>query len=120
MNRIIIEDDGKNINLFFKYYGLKQYKGSELFSMPEQFSYKNYTFMKDKKLSYALEIDYKNNKVKVDLEKLYPNVDIAETLSNLKGKWIKKITEDEVEFEDGRKINLKDLNYKDIKSLIWW
>jgi len=68
----------------------------------------------------ALEIDYKNNKVKVDLSKLYPNIDIAETLSNLTGKWIKKISKNEVEFEDGTKINTKDLDYKLIKPLIWW
>jgi len=68
----------------------------------------------------ALELDYENNKIKVDLSKLYENIDIAETLSNLKGKWIKKITENEVEFEDGEKVNIKDLDYKLIKPLIWW
>ena len=68
----------------------------------------------------ALEIDYENNKVKVDLDKLYPNIDIAETLSNLTGKWIKKISDGEVEFEDGTKINTKDLDYRLIKPLIWW
>jgi len=47
-------------------------------------------------------------------------VDIAETLSNLTGKWIKKIRENEVEFEDGTIINTKDLDYKLIKPLIWW
>ncbi|MCD6226725.1 MAG: hypothetical protein J7J93_02945, partial [Candidatus Aenigmarchaeota archaeon] len=62
----------------------------------------------------------KNNKVKVDLSKLYPDIDIAETLSNLLGKWIKKISKNEVEFEDGEKINLKDLDYKIIRPLIWW
>ncbi len=68
----------------------------------------------------ALEFDYKNNEMKVDLLKLYSNIDIAETLSNLTGKWIKKIRADEVEFEDGTKINTKDLDYKLIKPLIWW
>jgi len=68
----------------------------------------------------ALEIDYEKEKVKVDLSKLYPNIDIAETLSNLTGKWIKKISESEVELEDGTKINIKDLDYKFIKPLIWW
>ena len=56
------------------------------------------------------------------------NIDIAETLSNLTGKWIKKITplpplqegNYEVEFEDGTKIDTKDLDYKLIKPLIWW
>lgn len=68
----------------------------------------------------ALEIDYQNNKVKVDLDKLYENIDIAETLSNLTGKWIKKVRENEVEFEDGTIINTEDLDYKFIKPLIWW
>ncbi|HON06305.1 MAG TPA: hypothetical protein P5065_08570 [Candidatus Ratteibacteria bacterium] len=47
----------------------------------------------------ALEIDYEKEKVKVDLSKLYPNIDIAETLSNLTGKWIKKIEENKVWLE---------------------
>jgi hypothetical protein len=76
--------------------------------------------MKDEKMLKTLEIDYENNKVKVDLDKLYPNIDIAETLSNLTGKWIKKINDGEVEFEDGTKIGTKDLDYKLIKPLIWW
>jgi hypothetical protein len=33
--------------------------------------------MKDEKMLSALEIDYENNKVKVDLSKLYPNINIA-------------------------------------------
>jgi len=68
----------------------------------------------------ALEIDYEKNKVKVDLNKLYTNIDIAESLSNITGKWIKKISAGEVEFEDGTKISTKDLDYKFIKPLIWW
>ncbi|MDD2593161.1 MAG: hypothetical protein PHT45_02260, partial [Bacteroidales bacterium] len=105
-------------------------------------------FLKDEKMLKALEIDYENDKVNVDLSQIYPNIDIAETLSNLTGKWIKKITpclpeaesplqeenntpsanagtplqegNYEVEFEDGTKINTKDLDYKLIKPLIWW
>ena len=76
--------------------------------------------MKDEKMLKALEIDYGNNKVTVDMAKLYPNIDIAETLSNLTGKWIKAIRKDEVEFTDGTKINTKELDYKLIKPLIWW
>ena len=64
--------------------------------------------------------DYKNNKVKVDLSKLYPDIDIAETLSNLRGKYIKKISKNEVEFEDGEKVDIKNLDYRMIKDLIWW
>ena len=67
--------------------------------------------MKDEKMLSALEIDYENNKVKVDLSKLYPNINIAETLSDLTSKWIKKIEDGEVEFEDETKINTNDLDY---------
>jgi len=123
----------KNVNWqgggFFKYYELEQYKealakckyeDSDLFNSPSKTPYQEYVFMKDEKMLDALEIDYEKEKVKVDLAKLYPNIDIAETLSNLTGKWIKKISDDEVEFEDGTKINTKDLDYKLIKPLIWW
>ncbi len=114
---------------FFKYYELEQYEDtlrkvkyedSKLFEIPGQSPYSQYVFMRDKKLLDVLEIDYKNNKVKVDLSKLYPDIDIAETLSNLRGKYIKKITENEVEFEDGEKVNIKNLDWKLIKNLIWW
>jgi len=114
---------------FFKYYELEQYeealanckhKDSDLFNSPSKTPYQEYVFIKDEKMLKALEIDHKNNKVKVDLTILYPDIDIAETLSNLTGKWIKKITNDELEFTDGTKINTKDLDYKLIKPLIWW
>jgi adenine-specific DNA-methyltransferase len=114
---------------FFKYYELEQYEEAlanckyedgDLFNVPGRSPYQEYVFMKDEKMLKALEIDYENNKVKVDLTKLYPNIDIAETLSNLTGKWIKKISDGGVEFEDGTKINTKDLDYKLIKPLIWW
>jgi len=68
----------------------------------------------------SLDIDYESNKVKVDLSKLYEGIDVPETLSNLLGRSIKKITSDFVEFMNGEKINIKDLDYKFIKPLIWW
>jgi len=127
---------------FFKYYELEQYEealanckydDNDLFSSPFvkgwhsegmtgyfKTPYQEYVFMKDEKMLKALEIDYENEKVKVDLSQLYPNIDIAETLSNLTGKWIKKISDSNVEFEDGTKINIKDLDYKLIKPLVWW
>lgn len=128
---------------FFKYYELEQYEETlanckyedgNLFNAPNRSPYQQYVFLKDEKMLNTLEIDYENNKVKVDLSKLYSNtssanadtplqkgnIDIAETLSNLTGKWIKKLNADEVEFEDRTKINIKDLDYKLIKPLIWW
>lgn len=123
----------RNINYqgggFFKYYELEQYEevlancvyeNHDMFIAGNKSPYEQYVFLKDEKMLQALEIDYENNKVKVDVDKLYPNIDIAETLSNLTGKWIKKIGEGEVEFEDGTKVNTKDLDYKLIKPLIWW
>nr|WP_312058055.1 site-specific DNA-methyltransferase [Fervidobacterium pennivorans] len=119
----------KNAGGFFKYYELEQYEETlantvyenhDMFIVGDKTPYEQYVFMKDEKMLRALEINYENRKVKVDLNKLYQNIDIAETLSNLTGKWIKKIKEDEVEFEDGSKVNIKDLDYKLIKPLIWW
>jgi hypothetical protein len=119
----------QNADGFFKYYELEQYEDtlkkvkyedSDLFDNPYVDPYNQYVFMRDSKMLDALEIDYKKNKVKVDLSKLYKNIDIPETLSNLYGKWIKRITPNSVEFEDGEKINIKNLDYKLIKDLIWW
>ncbi|GBD34323.1 Modification methylase BamHI [bacterium HR35] len=117
-----------NAGGFFKYYELEQYEEIlrkakyQDINEPKTLFDKdfNYIFMPDEKMLSALEIDYQNNKVKIDLNKIYPNIDIAETLSNLKGKWIKKIAKDYVEFEDGEKIDLNNLDLRSIKKLIWW
>jgi len=114
---------------FFKYYELEQYEDalrrvkyedSTFFENPYEDPYNQYVFMRDLKMLETLKIDYENDKVRADLAKLYSNIDIAETLSNILGKWIKKITPESVEFEDGEKISIKDLDYKLIKPLIWW
>jgi len=119
-----------NAGGFFKYYELEQYE--EILRKAKYLEPKeqktlfdkdfNYIFSTDPKMLSAIELDYENNKVKVDLTKIYPEkqIDIAETLSNLKGKWIKRISENEVEFEDGEKVDIKNLDYRSIKNLIWW
>lgn len=120
--------DSNGIGVFFKYYELEQFEDTlakavykdDVMLIRGKSLYEQYIFLKDEKLLKVLEINYENNKVKVDLKKLYEYIDIAETLSNLMGKWIKKIKENEVEFEDGTIINTKDLDYKLIKPLIWW
>jgi hypothetical protein len=81
--------------------------------------------MRDLKMLSALEVDYENNKVKVVLSKLYHNIDIPETLSNLLGKWIKKLkTEDSkvksVVFEEGEEVDIENLDYKLIEPYVWW
>ena len=62
----------------------------------------------------ALEIDYEKDKVKVDLDKPYHNTLSANADTPLQEENY------EVEFEDGTKVNTKDLDYKLIKPLIWW
>ena len=141
--------DADGIGGFFKYYELEQYEETlantvyenhDMYIAGNKSVYEQYVFLKDEKMLRALEVDYENKKVNVDLSKIYPpvsplnkggiqgGIDIAETISNLTGKWIKRITllaplqegNYEVEFEDGTKINTKDLDYKLIKPLIWW
>ncbi len=115
---------------FFKYYELEQYeealkntkysKSNSLFQQTDGSPYEQYAFLADEKMLRCLEIDEKGNKVKVDLSELYQDIDIAETLSNLLGKSIKKISKEEVVFSDNEKININDLDHKLIKRLIWW
>lgn len=114
---------------FFKYYEIEQYENtlrkiryedSGFFENTKADPYNQYVFMKDLKMLDALDIDYKKNKVEVDLSNLYSNIDIPETLSNILGSGIKKIGSDYVELQNGEKINTNDLDYKLIKSLVWW
>jgi adenine specific DNA methylase Mod len=119
----------RNAGGFFKYYELEQfedtlakvvYEDLDPLAIKGKSIYEQYIFMRDKKMSDVLELDYEKGNVRVDLSKLYDNIDIAETLSNLLGKWIKRITKDSVEFEDGTSVSLAQLDYKLIKPLIWW
>ena len=62
-------------------------------------------------------------KARFVFEKLYPDVDIAETISNFFGKKIKKISKDKVVFEDDSEIDLNNLDfakYAPLKKLIYW
>lgn len=129
MSLVVFQKKSTGRGGVFKYYELEQYEDalrkvkyedSDLFEDPYQDPYNQYVFMRDLKMLETLEIDYKKNRVKVDLAKLYKDIDLPETLSNLLGKWIKRITPDSVEFEDGERIDLKNLDYRVIKPLIWW
>ena len=123
------EDNKLNIGGFFKYYELEQYE--EVLSRAK-YQWKNkegknqveqYSFMQDQKLLDAIEIDYKNKNAKVVFENLYPDVDIAETLSNVSGKHIKQVFEDKVVFEDGSEVVYAEMTFEKypwIKPLIWW
>lgn len=118
---------------FFKYYELEQYEevlarakyqwqGKE-----DENSVEHYSFMQDEKLLDAIEIDYQNKNAKVLFERLYPDVDIAETLSNVSGHHIKQVFEDKVILNDGSpnglEIKYAEMTFEKypwIKPLIWW
>ena len=71
-------------------------------------------------MSGALAADYANNKISVDFSKLYPDIDLAETLSCVKGKFIKSQTAESVTFTDGETVKFDELDYRDVLPLIWW
>ena len=117
---------------FFKYYELEQYEealAKARYKWQEKDSpVEHYTFMQDQKLLEAIELDYKNKNAKLVFEKIYDDIDLPETFSNLLGKCIKKITPDYfiLTDHDGKnemKIEYNDLTfykYPFVKPLIWW
>ena len=125
----VFEEGESGISQFVKYYDLEQYEetlqkvhyeDADLFNDPDQDPYHSYVFLRDRKLLEAVELDHENDKVIFHPERLYPDIDLAETLSHLRGKWIKRITEDFVEFEDGELMSLKEPDWETLKPMIWW
>jgi len=114
---------------FFKYFEIEQYEdvlrrahytNADLFDNPYEDPYHRYIFMRDLKMLDSIEIDPDQNKVHFHPERLYPDIDMAETLSQRRGKWIKRITKEYVEFQDGERMSLTDSDWQTIKPLIWW
>ncbi|PKN91068.1 MAG: site-specific DNA-methyltransferase [Chloroflexi bacterium HGW-Chloroflexi-6] len=123
-----IAQEGKGISHFAKYFELEQYEDAlkkaryedaPLFAGTQD-AYTSYAFLRDLKMLEAVRVDKNDNNVEVNLEKLYDGIDLAETLSYLTGKWIRRITKDTVEFQDGTSANLSAPDWDDVKSLIWW
>jgi len=126
--------DNNGISTFVKYFDLEQYEqtlrrchytpSEPFFNLNDKSIYEQYVFLKDPKLLDAMELDYKNNKISIKFDEIYPNIDIAETLSNLKGKWIKKIAKNSVilvdDNGDEEEIKYDSIDFKTIKPLIWW
>ena len=115
---------------FFKYYEVEQYEqtlknthysDSEPFlNLNSDDVYNQYVFLKDRKMLDRMGVDYTNNKIKINYDEIYPNIDLAETLSNIKGKFIKRVEKDAVIFEDDEKVNFSEIDFQTIKPLIWW
>lgn len=113
---------------FFKYYELEQYEEALARAKynPREGDLSNINFAKEEKLLDAMVIDEEKEEVKIHFELLYPDVDIAETISNVTGKKIKKLNKERVIFEDDTQIDFANMNYYDpifkdaYRSLLWW
>jgi adenine-specific DNA-methyltransferase len=120
--------EGKGISHFAKYFELEQYEDALKKARYEdaplfqgaQDAYTSYAFLRDLKMLEAVKVNKKQNQVEVSLNRLYDGIDLAETLSCLTGKWIKRITKDSVEFQDGTSASLSAPDWDDVKPLIWW
>ena len=128
---------------FLKYYSLEQYEetlknsryenGEQLELDSEKSPFEQYVFFSDDKLAHAVKPKKsrgKNNgKLEVNLENLYPDIDTAESLSNITGKQIRKRTPDTVTFADGttEKTDPSKMTEQEkqhfislIKPYLWW
>lgn len=124
-----LKKGGKGLSHFVKYYDLESYEDvlrraryadADLFNNPYDDPYHSYVFLRDLKLLEALDVDVEHNAVHLHPERLYPDIDLAETLSQRRGKWIKRITAEYVEFQDGERLSLLDPDWEVLKPLIWW
>jgi adenine-specific DNA-methyltransferase len=125
----VFEKDEGGMSHFVKYYELEQYEDAlrraryadaDLFNNPFDDPYHQYVFLRDTKMLDSVEIDAAQDQVHFHPERLYADIDLAETLSNLRGKWIKRITAETVEFADGETMSLSDPDWHTIKPLVWW
>lgn len=102
------EDIGYSGGGIFKYYELEQYeqilRSTKYKDTPNDYLKSKESdeikdcFLFDEKLSDV--ITSLNDSFKIDLSKLYPNIDLKETIHNLTGKRPKEITDTKVIFED--------------------
>lgn len=106
-----------------KYYELEQYEQilrstkykdtpSDYLDIKESDEIKD-CFLFDEKLSQIIIPE--NDSFRVDLSKLYPNIDLKETIHNLTGKRPKEITDTKVIFED-KEFELLEI----LKPLLVW
>lgn len=130
--------DTDGIGIFFKYFDLEQYEEAlknAVYSNTDILEFKNmkdedyffkYMFFKDPKMLDVVMIE--NNKLVVNqetLSKIYDNIDIAETISNVTGWHIKKIGKDKITYFDEddeveKVVDINNIDYRLVKALIWW
>lgn len=107
----------------FKYYELEQYeqilRSTKYKDTPNDYLKSKESdeikdcFLFDEKLSEVIISE--NDSFRVDLSKLYPNIDLKETIHNLTGKRPKEITDTKVIFED-KEFELLEI----LKPLLVW
>jgi len=136
------QEGGKGISHFVKYFRLEQYEEalrkahySDDEPIFHQDPYTQYVFLRDFKMldnaemgERVMEVDTEKDEIRVHLDRLYPDIDLVETLSCLTGKGIRRIhpAEDDptrpgtVEFEDGTTIDLQNPQWELVKPLVWW
>ena len=123
---------------FLKYYTLEQYEETlrnsryedgeqlEIDSMKSPFE--QYVFFGDDKLAHAVKLS-KNGNLSINLRDLYPDIDIAESLSNILGKPIRRRTANTVTFSDGTTEPIDPATMTEeekrhfislIKPYLWW
>ena len=130
---------------FFKYYALEQYeetlskaqykdhaKTDAVLLHERGTPYQQYVFFADPKLAHVLNTSTSKG-ISIQWERLYANIDLAETLSQLYGMPIKHTTANEVVLEDSDgnekriPINTSKMNDNEkltfirrFKKLLWW
>ncbi len=110
---------------FFKYFEVEQYEdvlrrarfadGPPLADPPSD-PFGAYVFMADTKLLEGLDA----GTGKADFARLYPDVDVAESLSWLLGKRLSGVRPDRVDFADGTSLSPGELDLRLVKPLLWW
>ena len=134
--------DGKpvsreGVSHLLKYYGLEQYEetlkkshyqdGKQLELDSAKSPFEQYIFFSDDKLAHAVKPG--KTKLEIKLNNLYPDIDIAESLSNTLGKPIRHRTANDVTFADGttEKTNPAKMTEEEkgrfislIKPYLWW
>lgn len=121
---------------FFKYYELEQYEDAlnkakyskEIDLIHGKNPFNQYIFFADEKFSGV--VSQNNDALNIDLNKLFENIDLPESISLLIGKKIKRIDDDFIYLKDidkPIKYNVKSMNNEEkleflqlIKKLIWW
>jgi len=134
------EDINWNGGGIFKYYELEQYENTlrkciysdtQIRIDEKNSDFSDYIFFADKKLTDFIKEN--NNKINLDFEDLYNNIDLPETISNILGLPIIKYNQEEVVLDCGNNetkvapINPKKMNEEEkmellmiLKPLLWW